>query len=153
MAINVDDIKNLREETGAGVIEVKAALDAVGGDYAKAKAALLEKVGAKAAKKSDRVTKDGLIYSYIHAGGKVGALIYVACETDFVAKTEAFQKLCSEIALQVSAGDYSNVDELVNDEYIRDAGKKIQDLINEVIAKVGEKIEVRKFVKIKVGED
>lgn len=152
MPIKVEDIKNLREETGAGVIEVKAALDAVGGDYEKAKAELMKKVGAKAAKKLDRETKDGLIHAYIHAGGKLGVLVYIACETDFVAKTEAFQKLCAEVAMQISAGDYATVEELINDEYIRDPSKKIQDLVNEVIAKVGEKVEIVRFSKMKVGE-
>ncbi|OGC59721.1 translation elongation factor Ts [candidate division WWE3 bacterium RIFOXYB1_FULL_43_24] len=147
------DIKNLREETGAGVLEVKQALENSSGDYKKAKEELMKKVGSKAAKKSDRVTKDGLIFAYLHAGGRVGTMIYMACETDFVAKTDDFQKLCKEIAMQVATGDYESVKDLLNDEYIRDPSKKISDLLNETIAKVGEKIELKKFVKYSVGEE
>ncbi len=153
MELNIKDIKNLREETGAGVLEVKQALENSFGDYAKAKEELMKKVGSKAAKKSDRVTKDGLIFAYLHAGGRVGTLIYMACETDFVAKTEDFQRLCKEVAMQAATGDYSSVEELLNDEYIRDPLKKISDLLNETTAKVGEKIELKKFVKYSVGED
>lgn len=153
MELNVKDIKKLREETGAGVLEVKQALEDSGGDYKKAHEELMKKVGSKAAKKSERVTKDGLIVSYIHAGGRVGTLVYMACETDFVARTEDFQKLCKEIAMQAATGDYKTVEELLNDEYIRDPSKKISDLINETIAKVGEKIEIRKFIKYGVGEE
>ncbi len=153
MELNIKDIKNLREETGAGILEVKQALENSSGDYAKAKEELMKKVGSKAAKKSDRVTKDGLIFAYLHVGGRVGTLIYMACETDFVAKTEDFQRLCKEVAMQAATGDYSSVEELLNDEYIRDPSKKISDLLNETTAKVGEKIELKKFVKYSVGED
>ena len=153
MELNIKDIKNLREETGAGILEVKQALENSSGDYAKAKEELMKKVGSKAAKKSDRVTKDGLIFAYLHARGRVGTLIYMACETDFVAKTEDFQRLCKEVAMQAATGDYSSVEELLNDEYIRDPSKKISDLLNETTAKVGEKIELKKFVKYSVGED
>ena len=153
MELNVKDIKNLREETGAGVLEVKQALENSLGDYAKAKEELMKKVSSKAAKKSDRVTKDGLIFAYLHAGGRVGTLIYMACETDFVAKTADFQKLCKEVAMQAATGDYNSVEELLNDEYIREPSKKISDLLNETTAKVGEKIELKKFVKYSVGEE
>ncbi|OGC70421.1 translation elongation factor Ts [candidate division WWE3 bacterium RIFOXYC1_FULL_39_7] len=150
MNFNIQDIKKLREDTGAGVLEVKQALETAGGDYEKAKAELMKKVSSKAAKKSDRVTKDGLVESYIHAGGKVGSLIVLACETDFVAKTDDFKKLAHEIAMQVCTEDFNTVEEILEAEYIRDPGKKIIDLINEVIAKVGEKVEVRSFTKFDV---
>lgn len=153
MELNIKDIKNLREETGAGVLEVKQALENSSGDYANAKEELMKKVGSKAAKKSDRITKDGLIFAYLHAGGRVGTLIYMACETDFVAKTEDFQKLCKEVAMQAATGDYNSVEDLLSDEYIRDPSKKISDLLNETTAKVGEKIELKKFVKYSVGEE
>lgn len=153
MELNIKDIKNLREETGAGVLEVKQALENSSGDYANAKEELMKKVGSKAAKKSDRITKDGLIFAYLHAGGRVGTLIYMACETDFVSKTEDFQKLCKEVAMQAATGDYNSVEDLLSDEYIRDPSKKISDLLNETTAKVGEKIELKKFVKYSVGEE
>ena len=151
MQFNVNDLKLLREETGAGVIEVKQALENANGDVAKAREELMKKVASKAAKKADRAIKDGLVYSYIH-GGKIGAMVMVGCETDFVAKTDDFKKLCHEIAMQVCTEDYSTIDEVVNAEYIRDSSKKILDLINGVTAKVGEKVELMKFVKFKLGE-
>lgn len=153
MEQNIKDIKQLREETGAGVLEVKLALEHAFGDYAKAKEELMKKVAGKAAKKSDRIAQDGLIHAYIHGEGKKGVLVYVSCETDFVARTDDFKKLCQEVALQLISGDYDSVETLLNDEYIRDSSKKVQDLVNEMIAKVGEKIEVRKFYKLTVGEE
>lgn len=150
MSINIEDIKKLREETGAGMLEAKKALEANNGSYALAVAELMKQVAAKAAKKQDRVTKDGLVSSYIHAGGKMGSLVCVACETDFVAKTDDFQKLVREIAMQVCTEDYENTEALLNSEYVRDASKKISDLIVETTAKVGEKIEIRGFCKFDV---
>jgi elongation factor Ts len=150
MGYNIQDIKKLRDETGAGILEVKQALEKAEGNYESAKGMLMEKVASKAAKKADRETKDGLVEAYIHAGGKVGSLIAIACETDFVAKTDDFRKLAHEIALQVCSEDFANIEELLASEYIRDPGKKIQDIINETIAKVGEKIEVKQFVKFNV---
>jgi elongation factor Ts len=152
MQFNVTAIKTLRDDTGAGILEVKTALEKANGDVAKAREELMKKVASKAAKKADRTIKDGLIYSYIHQGGKVGSMIMLGCETDFVAKTEDFKKLCHEIAMQTCTEDYATVEELLNAEYIRDGGKKIQELINEVIAKVGEKIELIKFVSYKFEE-
>lgn len=150
MPINVEDIKKLREQTGAGVMEAKKTLEDSAGDYQKALTDLMSKVASKAAKKSDRQTKDGLVASYIHLGGKAGSLVWLACETDFVAKTDDFKKLAQEIALQACTEDFADVDALVASEYVRDDSKKILDLINEVIAKVGEKIEIRDFKKFDV---
>lgn len=152
MSNNIEIIKKLRDETGAGILEIKNMLEEVGDIYEKAKEELLKKSAAKAAKKSERVAEDGLVYSYIHNSGKVGSLVLLSCETDFVAKTEDFQKLCREIAMQVCTEDYEDVEKLLQAEYIRDPSKKILDLVNEATAKVGEKIEVRKFVKFSVGD-
>jgi elongation factor Ts len=145
-------IKELRDLTGAGVLDIKNALEKFEGDVEKTKNFLMEKGRERAAGKSDRNAKDGLIYSYIHNGGKVGSMIYLACETDFVAKTEDFQNLCKEIAMQAATVPYENVEELLNDDYIRDGSKKIKDLITDTIAKVGENIELRKITRLKVGE-
>ena len=152
MSNNIEIIKKLRDETGAGILEIKNMLEQVGEDFEKAKEELLKKSAAKAAKKSDRVAEDGLVYSYIHNSGKVGSLVLLSCETDFVAKTEDFQKLCREIAMQACTEDYEDVEKLLQSEYIRDPSKKILDLVNEATAKVGEKIEIRRFVKFSVGE-
>ena len=148
--INIENIKKLREETGAGILETKEALQKNGGDYKAARKELMAKSSSKAAKKADRDAKDGLVYAYIHTGGKSGTLVLLACETDFVAKTEDFKKLCREIALQICAGDYADVPAVLASEYIRDETKKVQDLINETIARVGEKIELKNFCKLKV---
>jgi elongation factor Ts len=150
--INVEIIKKLREETGAGVLEIKLALEKFEDDYEKVKADLLSKGASKAAKKADRVTKDGLVHAYIHGTGKVGSMVAVACETDFVAKTDAFIKLCHEIAMQICTEEYADVEAVLNAEYMRDPSKKVQDLINDTIAKLGEKIELKKFVRFAVSE-
>ncbi len=152
MSNNIEIIKKLRDETGAGILEIKNMLEEQGDNYDKTKEELLKKSAAKAAKKSDRVAEDGLVYSYIHNSGKVGSLVLLSCETDFVAKTEDFQKLCKDIAMQVCSEDYEDLEKLLESEYIRDPSKKISDLINEAVAKVGEKIEIRKFTKFSVGE-
>ena len=152
MAIEVKKLKQLRDETGAGILEIKSILDEVGGDYDKAMEELMKKVVAKAEKKADRVAGDGLVYSYIHNGGKVGSMVMVNCETDFVAKTDDFVKLCREVAMQVCTEDFTDIKSLLDSEYIRDPSKKIIDLVNECTAKVGEKIEISKFVKFSVGE-
>src|SRR3989344_90189 len=114
---NILDIKKLREETGAGILEVKQALEKYNNDYTKAYSELMSKAAAKAERKSERTTKDGLVEAYIHSGGKIGSLVVVACETDFVAKTDAFKKLCHEIALQVATEDYENSETLLASEY------------------------------------
>lgn len=147
---DIQKIKELREVTGAGILEVKKALEEVNGDLEKAKEALLSKASAKAAKKSDRTANDGLIFSYIHTNGKLGSLIHMACETDFVARTEDFKNLCKEVAMQVCTGDYETVEELLEDEYMRDSSKKVLDLIHGVTAKLGEKIELIRFTKYSV---
>lgn len=148
--LNIEDIKRLREETGAGVMDVKQALEDFAGDFAKAKAELEKKGAAKAAKKSERAANDGLVECYIHAGGKVGSMVLVACETDFVAKTDDFKYLCHELALQVAAGSYETVEELMNDNYMRDESKKVSDVVTATVAKVGENILVKKIARFSV---
>ncbi|SMO51297.1 elongation factor Ts [Balnearium lithotrophicum] len=101
--ITTQMIKELREKTGAGIVECKKALQEAGGDIEKAVEILRKKGAAKAAKKADRATAEGIVVSYIHAGGKVGALVELSCETDFVARTEDFKQLGHEIAMQVAA--------------------------------------------------
>lgn len=149
---DIEMIKKLREETSAGVLDVKSALEEAGNDYEKAKAILMKKAAAIAEKKADRVTKDGLVDSYIHLGGKAGSMVLLACETDFVAKTDDFKKVAHEVAMQVCTQEYSSVEELLESEYIRDPSKKIKDLLVEVTGKVGEKVEIRKFVRFDVRE-
>ena len=114
MAITAEAVKDLRERTGAGMMDCKRALEETGGDVDKAVALLREKGLAAAAKKAGRDAREGLISSYIHTGGRVGVLIEVNCETDFVARTDEFQKLVRDIAIQVAglAPQYVDVDRI-----------------------------------------
>ena len=105
MNISLDAVKLLRDQTGAGIMDCKKALEDAGGDTDRAIVLLLEKGVALAAKKSDRETGQGLVQSYIHQGGKVAALVEVNCETDFVARTDEFQQLVYDIAMQIAAMD------------------------------------------------
>lgn len=142
MTITVDQIKKLREETGAGIMDVRKALTECGGDTKKAKA-WLEKKGMKRAEdKVERTTEAGYVFSYVHFNGKVGSLIKLACETDFVAKTDDFQNLGKEIAMQVASMKPENVKELMKQEYLRDSSKTIEEMIKLISGKTGENIRV-----------
>ena len=150
--IDPKDIQRLRADTNAGVMDCKRALEDAQGDYDKAKQLLKERGLEKAAKKSEREAKEGVVASYIHAGGRIGALVEVASETDFVARGDEFQKLAQEIAMQVAAMAPADVDELYAQPYIRDASKTIKDLVTAVAAKTGENVSVRRFQRFALGE-
>jgi elongation factor Ts len=197
MAITAEAVKALRERTGAGMMDCKRALDETGGDMDKAVALLRERGLAAAAKKADRDVRQGLVGSYIHIGGKVGVLIEVNCETDFVALTDEFQKLVRDLAVQVAGLAPLYVDiadvpadvleakkaalvadptvqskpETVREKIVdgqlkkwyrevclleqpfRDEDRAVRDLVTEKIAKIGENIRVRRFVRYALGED
>ena len=142
MTISVDQIKQLREETKAGVMDVRQALQESNGDIKKAKEWLTQHGLSKAAKKAGRETGDGVVEAYIHAGGRIGAMVKLSCETDFVAKTDDFKKLAREIAMQVASMDPQSIDELLAQAYIRDNSLTIEALIKDAIAKIGENIKV-----------
>lgn len=152
MQVKLDDIKRLREETSAGVSDCRRALEESGGDYEKAKKLLVARGRQKAASKEGKETHQGIVESYVHSNGKVGVLVELRCETDFVARTEEFRRLAHEIALQVAAMNPKDVGELLFSEYIRDTNKTIETLIKEVIAKVGENITIATFSRIQIGE-
>lgn len=195
MEIAKDLLRQLREETGAGIVDIKKALEAASGDAVRA-TELLRKQGKKiAAKKADRSAKEGVIGSYVHANGKVAALVALACETDFVARTETFQELAHELALHVTATDPQYLapedvpeellakereiageqakgegkpaaivekivdgkiqkfyDEhcLLRQPFVKDDSVTVAELIEQAIAKIGEKIEIRHFVRIQL---
>jgi elongation factor Ts len=151
MKFSLDQLKKLREETSAGVSDCKQALEDAGGDYEKAKKLLMERGLEKAAKKEGKETSEGVVEAYIH-GGKVGVLVEVRSETDFVARNDEFKKLAHEIALQVAAMNPKNVEELLKSAYIRDPKLSIDALIKLTIAKVGENITVAKFHRMALGE-
>ena len=146
----MEKIKQLREKTGAGVMDAKKALEESGGDMKKAEEIIAAKGIVKAEKKADREVKSGLVYGYTHQG-RVGVLVEVSCETDFVAKNPEFETLCKEVALQIASMEPKNVEELLEQDYIRDGGKKIKDLVTSLIGKIGENIQVRRFVRFELG--
>lgn len=150
MAISLDQLKQLRAETSAGVADCRQALEDAGGDMEKAKQLLMERGLQKAAKKGDRETGAGMIQAYIH-NGRVGVLVEMRCETDFVARNEEFTKLAHEVALQIAAMNPKDVEELLAGPYIRDAKLTISDLIKQVIAKMGENITVSQFHRMQLG--
>ncbi len=167
MQISVESIKELRGLTGAGIMDSKNALQASNGDIAKAEEILREKGMASAMKRSARATNQGLVESYIHSGGRIGAIVEANCETDFVARTDDFKALAHDIAMQVAAMDPKYVDVadipdgtdenpeqvcLLQQAFIKDPSKTVQDLINEVVAKIGENIKVRRFSRFALGE-
>ncbi len=150
MSIDIELIKKLRQQTGAGVMDAKKVLEETAGDFEKAVKIIMEKGLAKIEKRADKSAGEGLVFSYIHSGAKVGSLLMLGCETDFVAKTEEFQKLGKEIVMQVATEDYADVPALMDAEYVRDTGKKVKDLIGETVAKLGEKIEIRAFTRYSI---
>lgn len=147
---DLETLKKLREETGAGVMDCKRALEEFSGDYQKAKEKLAQLGLEKAAKKADREIKAGLVDCYIHTTGRVGAIVALGCETDFVARTPDFKKLAREVAMQAAAMKPENVDELLGQPYIRDASKTVKDLLIELTAKVGENIVVKDFSVLEI---
>ncbi|OGG11524.1 translation elongation factor Ts [Candidatus Gottesmanbacteria bacterium RBG_13_45_10] len=151
MNISLTLLKKLREETSAGVSDCRQALEDANGDYAKAKKLLMERGIEKAAKKKDRKTASGLIESYVHSG-KVGVLVELRCETDFVARTDDFKYLAHELALQVAAMDPKNVSALLSGAYIRDASLTIEAFVKQTIAKLGENITVARFTRMALDE-
>ncbi len=190
-------VKELREKTGAPFLDCKNALVETDGNFEKASEVLRIKGVAKASKKTTRKTDQGIISSYVHAGGKIGVMLEVNCETDFVARNDEFQSLCREVAMQIAAnnptyvrkeevseeeienerrilkaeamesGKPENIAEkmvagrinkffeeicLLEQPYIRDPKMKITDLVNNLIAKIGENIVVKRFVRYQLGE-
>jgi elongation factor Ts len=197
MTITAGMVKELREATAAGILDCRKALEETGGDFDKAVDYLREKGLAQAAKRMDRAAKEGLIYSYIHAGGRIGVLVEVNCETDFVARTEEFQGFVNDVALQIAAmgpmfierkdvlpevlereraiyraqaieegKPESVIDRIVEgrvekfykqaclleQDFIRDEERTIDELLKAQISKTGENIIIRRFTRYQLGE-
>lgn len=189
-------VMQLREQTGAGVLEAKKALEETGGDLEKAAEILRKKGAVKAAGKTERQTREGLVHAYVHSNNKVGALVEVLCETDFVARNTEFQELAHDIAMQVAASDplYVKVEDvppevvekekeiwleeirgqekppsviekilqgklekwfedvcLLKQPFIKDEDVTIEELISQKIAKIGENIQIKRFVRYGLG--
>ena len=197
MTVSASMVKELRERTGAGMMDCKKALGETGGDIEKAIDYLREKGLAAAAKKAGRIAAEGLVEAYLHAGGRIGVLVEVNCETDFVAKTDAYKDLCRDIAMQIAAskptyvskeevpaeeiakekeilkaqalneGKPANIVDkmvegriekyykevcLLEQQFIKDPDKTVQQLIVEKVAKIGENISIRRFARFELGE-
>jgi len=197
MQITAGMVKELREKTGAGMMDCKKALTEAGGDMERAVEILREKGLAAAAKKAGRIATEGLVESYIHAGGRIGVLVEVNCETDFVAKTEEFKSFVKDIAMQIAAAKPSYIRKeevpveevekkrsilraqalnegkpehivekmvegrlekyfkeicLLEQPFIKDPDKSIDQLLKETIAKIGENISIRRFARFELGE-
>jgi len=150
MEIDAELIKKIREETGVSVMDIKAALEEAGGDENAAKKILIAKGVAAAAKKSEREIKAGRIEAYVH-DDKIGVLVEIGCETDFVARNDDFKNFAHEIAMQIAATDPTE-ETLLESEWIKDPSKTVQDLLNEIIQKLGENIKISRFVRYRLGE-
>lgn len=149
---SIDDIKTLREKTAAGIMDCRRALEETKGDAKKAEELLKIWGVQKAEKKADRETKAGSVDSYVHAGGKVGVLLELLCETDFVARTDDFKKLSHEICLQIASMDPKDTKSLLKQEYIRDPGVNIETLVKQTIGKLGENITIARFTRFELGK-
>lgn len=166
MEVTTGMIKELREQSGAGIMDCRGALVDTEGDMEKALGILKEKGLLKALKKAERITGAGLVEAYIHTAGRIGALVELNCETDFVARTDEFKELAHCLAMQVAAlsPKYVSDEELPEDEdsnpeeacllqqpYIKDPTVLVKDIIIETIAKVGENIRVSRFIRYELG--
>lgn len=150
--VNIELIKQLREETGISIGECKKALEAAGGDIAKAKEVLKQWGKDLASKKGDRSTGQGIVASYIHANSKVGVMLELRCETDFVEKSDDFKNLGHELCLQFAAmGDRPET--LLAQPWIKDSSKTVKDLIDAVVAKVGENIVIGRVARFQVTQE
>lgn len=197
MAVSASAVKELREKTGAGMMDCKKALEEANGDMERASELLREKGLAAAAKKAGRIASEGLVEAYIHANGRIGVLVEINCETDFVAKTDEFKNFVKDVAMQIAAANPSYVrrEEVPNEEiekerevlknqalnegkpanivekmvegriskfyqeiclleqsFIKDPDKTVEQLLNEKIAKIGENISIRRFARFELGE-
>jgi len=149
---SVDQIKSLREKTGLGIHDIKTALDEANGSEEQALELLKERGLSIAAKRAERDTSQGLIETYVHGGGRIGAMVEVNCETDFVARNEDFKTFVHEVVLQVASMKPESVEDLLKQEFFRDPSVTIQDLLTQTIAKIGENIRISRISRFELGE-
>ena len=151
MALDLAKLKELRERSGVSFALCKKALEETNNDIDKAAKKLVELAGAKIAEKSTRTTSAGGIFSYVHHNKKVASMVEVVTETDFVSGNAEFQKLGAEIALHIGSMPAKTVEELMEQEYVRDPSKKIKDLIKDAVLKFGENIKITRFQRWELG--
>ena len=150
--ISASMVKDLREKTGVGMMDCKKALTETNGDMEEAIKYLREKGITKAAKKSSRIAAEGLVLAYVSEDNKVGAAIEVNSETDFVAKNEEFRTFVQALAKQVAITNPADVEALLNEEYIEEAGKKVSEVLTDKVAKIGENMNIRRFVRFEATD-
>jgi elongation factor Ts len=146
----IELVKKIRSETGLGIMEIKAAVEETDGDEKKAKELLKKRGFEKVEKKSERETHQGLVATYTHSTGKIGVMVELLCETDFVAKNEEFVRVAKDLCLQVAAMNPKKVSELMEMEFIKEPDKKIKDLIAALVAKFGENIKIGRFERFEI---
>lgn len=151
--VDIKQLKQLRQDSQASVADCRMALEESNGDNKKAQEWLKKRGLEKAGKKSDRETSQGLVESYIHQNGRVGVLVELLCETDFVARTDEFKKLAKEIGMQVAAMNPEKVEDLLKQEYIRDSSQTVGVFIKATISKTGENIVVKRFKRFAIGQE
>lgn len=147
---NIEDLKKIREMTGVSIDAIKKALEEADGKIEYALKFLKERGMAVAAKKAGRQTEEGLVFSYIHANGKIGVLVKVLCETDFVARNEEFKNLGHELAMHIAATSPASADELLGQPYVRDEAITVDNLIKGYISKLGENIRISEFCRFEI---
>lgn len=146
----IELVKKIRTETGLGVMEIKSALEEAEGNEAKAKEILKAKGYKKAEKRAERETHQGRVATYTHSTGKIGVMVELLCETDFVAKNEDFVALSRDLCLQVAAMNPESVAELMEQEFIKDASQKVKDLVTALNAKFGENIKIGRIQRFEI---
>ena len=150
MEINAETVKVLREETGISVMQCKKALEDAGGDIEKARAILREMSAAQAAKKADRELGAGIVASYIHSNKKMGVMVQIACETDFVAQNDEFVAGASQIAMHIGAMNPEDVSALLEQPFILNPEMTVKQVIDGLTQKTGERVEIGRFVRYEV---
>ena len=146
----IELVKKLRVELGLGIMEIKAALEEADGDEAKAKEILKEKGFKKAESKAERETHQGRVATYTHSTGKIGVIVEVFCETDFVAKHEDFVGYTKDLCLQIAAMNPENVEDLMKQEFIKDPSKTLDEMLKALISKFGENMKVGRFSRFEI---
>jgi len=151
MAIDISDVKKLKELTGVGLTDAKAALEEAKGDFDKALEAMRKKGLTKAEKRSEREARAGLIGTYNH-DGRIGVIVEVNCETDFVARNDIFKDLVKDVAMHIAASEPKDVKDLLEQPFVKDPSKTVGDNVKDHAARLGENVVVRRFSRQALGE-
>ena len=146
----IEKVKKIRAETGLAIMEIKRAVEEANGDEKKAKQILKKSGLVKAKKRAERETKQGIVATYTHASGKIGAMVELLCETDFVAKNEEFVKAANDLCLQVAAMEPKDVKELMGQDFVKDGSFKVDDLIEGLNVKFGENIRIGRMERFEI---